>query len=92
MRSVKILGNSRKRESLISFTLEGVHHSDIAMIARIILIAIRNGHHCAQPLMRYFDLNGSLRVSLSLFNTKEEIDYFIEKLQFSIEMLKNRFI
>ena len=84
---INIYGSEKRRESLISFNVEGIHHSDLAMLLDNFGIAIRNGQHCAQPLMRFLEIDGALRVSLSMVNTKSEIDFLIDKLNISIKML-----
>ena len=65
---------------MISFYIDGHHNHDIATSLNVYGIAIRSGHHCAMPLMAYLKLTGCLRISLSAYNTFEEIDYFIECL------------
>jgi len=66
---------------VIAFTVEGHHNHDIASTLDSFGIAIRSGHHCAMPLMEYLNISGCLRVSLSAYNTKEEIDYFVTCLK-----------
>ncbi len=79
---LKIIGskNLEKRGPVISFTLEGCHPHDISTIVDMDGIALRAGHHCAQPLMNYLQLPSTSRVSFSLYNTKEEIDILVESL------------
>lgn len=84
---INIYGGGEKRESLITFNISGIHHSDIAMLLDNFGIATRNGQHCAQPLMKYLGIDGALRVSISILNTKSEIDFLIDKLNLSIKML-----
>jgi cysteine desulfurase / selenocysteine lyase len=69
------------RCGVISFNVEGVHPHDTASILDADGIAVRAGHHCAQPLMRYLGVNATCRVSLYFYNTKEEIDIFITSLK-----------
>ncbi len=66
---------------VLSFTVSTHHNHDIASALNSYNIAIRSGHHCAMPLMEYLNINGCLRVSLSAYNTFEEIDYFIDSLK-----------
>ena len=81
----KIYGNSKNKGSLISFNIEGLHHNDVALLLNQKNIAIRSGHHCAQPLMKKLNINGSARASFGVYNNKEDADHFIE----SIKDIKN---
>lgn len=80
---VTIYGDDKKeaRTGVISFNLEGVHPHDVASIVDTYGVALRAGHHCAQPLMKYLKLNSTCRVSIYFYNTKEEIDKFIESIK-----------
>ncbi len=78
---IKLIGTSQNKVSVISFLLEGVHHFDLGMMLDAKGIAIRTGHHCTQPLMNEFNIDGTARVSLAVYNTKAEIDTFINALQ-----------
>ena len=69
-----------KRCGIVTFTLDGVHPHDIASLLSDEHIAIRAGHHCAQPLQQYLGINASARASIYLYNTEEEIDIFLDKL------------
>lgn len=73
-------GDVENRSSVISFTIEGVHPHDAASILDTYGIAIRSGHHCAQPLMRYMDTHSTCRISFYVYNTKAEIDTLAESL------------
>ncbi len=75
------------RKSAISFIVEGCHHQDLGQILNNYGIAVRAGHHCCQPLMARFQLDGTLRVSFSLYNTLKDVQYFLESLQKSIQLL-----
>ena len=83
-----IVGTSEKKGGIISFYIEGIHHLDIATFLDLQGIAIRSGHHCAQPLMKRFGLTGTNRISFAPFNTFEEIDILIEALHQAIQLLK----
>lgn len=85
---IDIFGKSAIKDPMISFSISGVHHSDLAMILDKFGIATRAGFHCAQPLFDYYKAKGNLRISFSFYNTIEEIDIFVEKLNFAINMLK----
>jgi len=75
---VHIIGNARNKASLVSFVLEGIHPHDIGTILDQNGIAVRTGHHCAQPVMERFKLPATTRASFALYNTKEEIDRLVE--------------
>lgn len=77
---LKIYGLSPQKSGIISFNIEGVHHLDLGTLLDLKGIAIRTGHHCAQPVMRHFGITGTARISFGLYTTKEEIDRFIEAL------------
>ena len=77
---LKIYGDFSNQTSIISFNIEGVHFNDIAMFLDKKNIAIRTGHHCAQPFMKFFNISGNARISFGVYNTKDEIDYFIQTL------------
>ena len=74
----KIYGNSKKKGSLISFNIEGFHHNDVALLLNEKNIAIRSGHHCAQPLMKKLNITGSARASFGVYNNKEDVNHFVE--------------
>ncbi|MDN3641636.1 cysteine desulfurase [Lutimonas halocynthiae] len=82
-----IYGTSQKKAAVISFNVEGLHPYDIGSIIDKLGIAVRTGHHCAQPIMDYYKIPGTVRASFSFYNTKEEIDLFIEALLRAINML-----
>jgi len=85
---VKILGNVPHKASVISFIVNNVHHYDVGTILDKMGIAVRTGHHCAQPLMESFNISGTIRASFAVYNTFEEIDVFCDALQKTIQMLK----
>jgi cysteine desulfurase/selenocysteine lyase len=78
---LKIYGNSKDKTSVISFNIEGIHPYDIGTIIDKLGIAVRTGHHCAQPIMNFFNIPGTIRASFAFYNTKEEIDIFVEALK-----------
>ena len=84
---LKIYGTSIQKTSVISFNLEGIHPYDIGTILDKMGIAVRTGHHCAQPIMDYFKIPGTVRASFSYYNTKEEIDALIEGVKKAKMML-----
>lgn len=83
-----IYGLSKEKDPIISFNIEGIHSSDLSMILDKFGIATRSGAHCTQPLMEQLKISGNTRISFAFYNTFEEIDIFIEKLNFAINMLK----
>ena len=84
---IKIYGNSVNKISVISFNLSSHHPSDIGSILDQFGIAVRTGQHCTQPVMDYYNIPGTVRVSLSFYNTKSEIDLFIDALEKASNML-----
>ena len=76
-----IYGTSKNKASVISFNINGIHPYDIGAIIDKLGIAVRTGHHCAQPIMNYFNIPGTIRASFAFYNTKEEIDIFVEALK-----------
>ena len=77
---LRIIGTAREKAGVISFVLEGIHPHDIGTIVDQEGIAIRTGHHCAQPVMERFDVPATARASLAFYNTKEEIDALVSSL------------
>jgi len=78
---IKIFGNSKERGSAISFRLQNVHPFDLAQFLDQFGIAVRAGHHCAQPLMKRLDVSATSRASLYFYNTFQEVDIFVDKLE-----------
>ncbi len=85
---IKIYGNAVNKISVISFNLSSHHPSDIGSILDQFGIAVRTGQHCTQPVMDYYNIPGTVRVSLSFYNTKSEIDLFIDALEKALNMLR----
>ena len=84
---VKIYGNNNSKTSVISFNLTDLHHYDIGSIIDNEGIAVRTGHHCAQPIMDYYNISGTIRISLSFYNTKQEIDSLVDAIIQAKKML-----
>ena len=78
---LRIYGNSKNKTSVISFNIEGIHPYDIGSIIDKLGIAVRTGHHCAQPIMNFYSIPGTIRASFSFYNTKEEIDALVEAVK-----------
>ena len=79
---------AKNRDSVISFLIDGVHMLDAGMILDKMGIAVRTGTHCAQPIMQRYNIDGTVRVSMALYNTKAEIDYLCK----AIEQVKTMFL
>lgn len=84
---VRIIGTAAHKSAVLSFLVGNIHPYDIGMLLDKLGIAVRTGHHCAQPLMDYLNIPGTVRASFSFYNTKEEIDIFIASLQRVVAML-----
>lgn len=78
---IHFYGEAKEKAGLISFLIEGIHPYDAGTILDKLGIAIRTGHHCAQPIMNRFEIPGTMRASFAIYNTKEEIDILIEGLK-----------
>ncbi len=85
---IRFIGTAAHKSSVISFVVDGIHPYDIGVILDKLGIAVRTGHHCAQPVMSQFGIPGTVRVSLAMYNTKEEVDVLIAGLERAIGMLK----
>jgi len=77
---VRLFGEAKEKEAVISFLIEGAQATDLATLLDLQGVAVRSGHHCAHPLMQFFNVPATLRVSLAFYNTREEIDTFIAAL------------
>jgi cysteine desulfurase/selenocysteine lyase len=85
---VVIYGEAKEKTAVISFNVKGIHPYDIGSILDKMGIAVRTGHHCAQPIMDYYQIPGTVRASFSFYNTKEEIDLMIAALKRAMAMLQ----
>ncbi|MEI8124324.1 MAG: cysteine desulfurase [Parachlamydiaceae bacterium] len=85
---LRIIGTAPHKGGIISFVIEGMHHLDIGTMLDLRGVAIRTGHHCAQPIMQHFGLAGTARVSFGLYNTKEEVDIFVNALRDIVKLLR----
>tara|TARA_B100001063_G_scaffold14392_1_gene11186 strand:+ start:128 stop:1327 length:1200 start_codon:yes stop_codon:yes gene_type:complete len=81
-------GDYTNQTSIISFNIKGIHFNDLAMLLDKKNIAIRTGHHCAQPFMKSFKISGNARISIGVYNTKDDIDYFISAIDEVKEIFK----
>lgn len=85
---LKIIGEAPEKGAILSFIIKDSHPLDIGTMLDLRGIAVRTGHHCAQPVMKHFGIPGTVRASFGLYNTKEEIDRFFETLREIIPLLK----
>ena len=77
---VRIFGQAKEKDAVVSFLVGDIHHLDMGTLLDRLGIAVRTGHHCAQPLMERLGISGTVRASFALYNTKAEIDVFIEAM------------
>ena len=84
---LKIYGTAKEKTSVISFNIKGIHPYDIGIILDKMGIAVRTGHHCAQPIMDFFKIPGTVRASFAFYNTKKEIDALVEGVKTAKMML-----
>ncbi|WP_282148753.1 aminotransferase class V-fold PLP-dependent enzyme [Algibacter lectus] len=84
---LKFYGTAKHKTSVISFNLEGIHPYDVGTILDKLGIAVRTGHHCAQPIMDFYCIPGTIRASFAFYNTKEEIDVLVEGVKKAKMML-----
>ena len=89
IKGLKILGpDASNRSAVISMVIEGVHPFDIGTLLDSKGIAVRTGHHCAQPIMDFYKIPGSLRASIAMYNTKDEVEQLAEAIQRAVHILK----
>ena len=81
LEGIKIYGTAENKISVLSFLPDNIHQYDVGMILDKMGIAVRTGTHCTEPVMKHFDINGTVRASFSFYNTIEEIDHFIESIK-----------
>lgn len=86
--NIRIFGTSDNKCSVVSFLVGNIHHYDMGMLLDKMGIAVRTGHHCAQPLMEELGIEGTVRASFAFYNTKEEIDKFIEGVKRVVTMFE----
>lgn len=84
---IEIYANHLNKAAVISFNVKGAHPFDVGTLLDKYGVAVRTGHHCTQPLMHHYNIPGTIRASFAVYNTKEEIDVFIEALKKSIRLL-----
>lgn len=86
--NLRILGEAKNKSALISFSIDGIHPLDLGTLLDLKGIAMRTGHLCAQPMMQFFGVPSACRISFGIYNTKQEIDFFILSLLNAITLLK----
>ena len=85
---LKIYGTAQRKCPLVCFTIEGTHPYDVGMILDKLGVAIRTGHHCAEPVMIHFGVTGMCRASIGMYNTKAEVDALVKGVERAVMMLK----
>ena len=83
--SIELYGGSLNKGAIIAFNIKGIHPNDLSMVLDEKNIAIRTGHHCAQPLMKYLDIKSAARASFGIYNSQNDVDQFVESLSDSIK-------
>jgi len=84
---LRIYGNTKNKTSVISFNVGNIHPYDIGSIVDKLGIAVRTGHHCAQPIMDYYKIPGTVRASFAFYNTFKEVDTFVDAIKRAVQML-----
>lgn len=85
---MRFIGQAPKRNGLVSFVIDGIHPYDLGTIIDKMGVAVRTGHHCAEPVMTFFGIPGTVRASFAMYNTKEEIDIFVKAVDKAANMLR----
>lgn len=85
---LQIIGEAKEKVSVVSFLIEGIHPFDIGQMMDARGVAVRTGHHCTQPLMTRYGIEGTIRASFAIYNTKEEIDVMIEGISKIVKMMR----
>ncbi len=85
---VKIIGTAMRKAPVLSFLVDGIHPLDLGMYLDTQGIAVRTGHHCTEPVMKFFDIDGTIRASLLFYNTYEDLDRLFNALQKGIQLLR----
>jgi cysteine desulfurase / selenocysteine lyase len=90
LNTVRLIGTAAEKVGVVAFVVEGIHHFDIGQMLDARGIAVRTGHHCTQPLMECFGLEGTVRASFSVYNTKKEVDQLVEGLDRIINFMSKK--
>jgi cysteine desulfurase/selenocysteine lyase len=87
LKGIRLVGTAAEKVSVVSFVLDGIHHFDVGQMLDSYGIAVRTGHHCTQPLMDRFGIEGTVRASFAVYNTKEEIDLLVKGLERILKLM-----
>jgi cysteine desulfurase, sufS subfamily len=87
IKGLRIFGTAKEKVAVVSFDCKGIHPNDISVMLNAAGVAIRTGHHCAEPLMHTLGVEGTARASLAFYNTLEEVDYFADALKHAVDIL-----
>jgi cysteine desulfurase/selenocysteine lyase len=85
---LRIYGDNKQKTAVISFNIDSIHPYDVGTLLDKMGIAVRTGHHCAQPIMDYYNIPGTIRASFAFYNTKDEVDSFVNGVQRAVAMLR----
>ena len=85
---LRIYGDNKYKTAVISFNIDSIHPYDVGTLLDKMGIAVRTGHHCAQPIMDYYKIPGTIRASFAFYNTKDEVDTFVNGVQRAVAMLR----
>ena len=85
---LRIYGNNTHKTAVISFNIDSIHPYDIGTLLDKMGVAVRTGHHCAQPIMDYYKIPGTIRASFAFYNTQDEVDIFVNGVQRAVAMLR----
>ena len=85
---LRIYGDNKHKTAVISFNIDSIHPYDVGTLLDKMGIAVRTGHHCAQPIMDYYKIPGTIRASFAFYNTKDEVDTFVNGVQRAVTMLR----
>ena len=85
---IRFIGEAEHRSGLVSFIIEGIHPYDLGTIIDKMGVAVRTGHHCAEPVMTRFGIPGTVRASFALYNTLEEVETFVKAVRRAAMMLR----
>jgi cysteine desulfurase / selenocysteine lyase len=88
LKGIRLIGTAKNKVGVVAFIVEGIHHFDIGQMLDARGIAVRTGHHCTQPLMECYGIEGTVRASFSVYNTKKEVDQLAEGLERIINFMK----
>jgi cysteine desulfurase/selenocysteine lyase len=85
---LRIYGDNKQKTAVISFNIDSIHPYDVGTLLDKMGIAVRTGHHCAQPIMDYYKIPGTIRASFAFYNTKDDVDTFVNGVQRAVAMLR----